>query len=105
MRILLIAAATAAAIAATPAQSQLFDNGAPTARISVADLHLATPQGQRSLRNRISGAIERMCGSPSEVTNLREKGSIDACRHTASADADRQLAAMAQPTRLADNRR
>ena len=104
MRILFIAAA-AAAIAAAPAQSETFDDGAPTARISVADLNLATPAGQRSLHFRVSGAIERMCGSASIATNLRESAAIDACRKTASADADRQLAALAQPTRLADIRR
>lgn len=69
--------------------------------VSYADLDLASAQGQRVLKRRLSGAIEEVCGSFANVTEYSEEARIIQCRGVAWASADRQLAARPLDQKLA----
>lgn len=85
MRILMAAAAAMAGLLATPVLATELEQGKVT--VSIADLDLATPAGQRLLDKRVAVAIDRLCGTP--VTFSRDE--LDALA-VCAADA-RQMAA------------
>jgi UrcA family protein len=67
----------------------------PKERVQVSDLDLATPKGQQEFERRLEVAIGHLCAAPaSRLPPLPiAQHSIDACRATARADAQRQLQA------------
>lgn len=69
--------------------------------VSYADLNLASAQGQRTLKRRLSGAIEEVCGSFANVTEYSEEIHVTRCRAAAWKSADRQLSARPTDQKLA----
>lgn len=68
-----IPAALGLVLAATPALAQLPDQR-PDQRImalSISDLDLATPQGQKELNSRINRAIRDVCQTSRKATGTR----------------------------------
>lgn len=81
------AIAPSLATAATPADAMETN----VALVNVADLNLASPEGQSTLNARIIGAVNRVCGAASGPISIEERRAISACRvkarSTALADA------------------
>lgn len=91
MRILL-AAATAAVLAAPAATPALAAPGYEQGqvRVQTADLDLATTAGQRVLERRVEMALTRLCGMP--VFHSRDElDALDACRADAMKAAAPQI--------------
>ena len=71
--------------------------------VSYADLDLASTAGKRMLDRRISGAIERVCGSFANVREVTEEDRIVECRRAARTSAEHQLAERPVGNRVALN--
>jgi UrcA family protein len=65
-----------------------------TARVSYADLDLATEAGRRTLDHRIAWAVGAVCGD-ADIRDLDSEMNVRHCRDTAIAGAKRQVAALA----------
>lgn len=102
LKTILIVAATSAVASPTLAAPYLTitDNGggSRTARISVADLDLASFEGQQVLDQRVDSAIRRVCRTSGELWAVSQ-----ACRKAARVQAKPQVFAAVQraQTRLA----
>lgn len=78
------AATLALAASCTPA----FASPAPAADdanikvavVHTADLNLASDEGQSTLKDRISGAVNRVCGAATSTISLDERLAIKNCR-------------------------
>ena len=96
-KIVSLALAAAAAIAATPASAgnaQINEDGSYKIQVPYADLNLASPAGIRTLEGRLKGAANLVC-STNEGFNLNALRAANACRDTI-ADAARPQIAQAQ---------
>jgi UrcA family protein len=82
------AAIFAAAISLAAMLTPAFANAAPVsddatiqvAVVSTADLNLTTDEGQATLKARISGAVNRVCGTSTGTISLEERLAINTCR-------------------------
>lgn len=61
------------AMAADAAETQV-------AVVRTSDLNLYSPQGQSTLRARIAGAVNQVCGSAAGVLSIEERRAISVCR-------------------------
>lgn len=89
------AIAVAAPLAAAPPMQSI------SANVDIADLNLASSNGQRLLSHRIASAVEQVCGSYANAREQYEQMRVDACRAAAMADARRQIATKSTTLRLA----
>lgn len=48
--------------------------------VSTADLNLSSDEGQATLKARISGAVNRVCGTSTGTISLEERSAINTCR-------------------------
>lgn len=57
-------------------------NGVETkvAVVRTADLNLASPEGRSTLGSRITGVVDRMCGTSSGTVSIKERRVIAGCR-------------------------
>ena len=83
----------AIALVASPASAQQHSDE-PLVRVTVADLDLASVEGQRILTRRIGRATELACGSYAGMHHYDEVDPIDRCRRRARAEVERQVAAI-----------
>lgn len=94
-----ILTATVAAMLATSASadqsSVIIVDGAPTARVSYADLNLQSNAGRLRMTHRIRSAAERMCVNPFYRVSITEPERND-CYRVALADGMTQLEAIAR---------
>ncbi|HYJ30827.1 MAG TPA: UrcA family protein [Allosphingosinicella sp.] len=88
MKIIAIAAALAATLAAAPAQAQTA--GQAPILVAHADLDLATSQGRAALDLRLLHAARTACGTPSPADPLG-RTRLDACVADARAAAAAQI--------------
>lgn len=99
MRTFLIVAAAlsiAAPLHAEPVQTV-------TAVVGIADINLASRQGQHVLKQRIAAAVERVCGPYANASEQYEQMRINACRASAMAEANKQVASKFDILRLASS--
>jgi UrcA family protein len=90
-KIVSLALAAAAAVAAVPALAQsvsVADDGSFRAAVSYSDLNLATPAGQRALHGRLKTAANIACGG---------EGYLDVESVRAAADCRKSFMAAARP--------
>ncbi|MBT2186337.1 UrcA family protein [Sphingobium nicotianae] len=98
MRTVIIASALFAFSAIPPA---LAKGGDPkTTIVRIGDLDLASPDGQKILRQRIGRALERVCGAYTDP-NPYAQDQVTACRIVARASIDQQFAALGRSSTLA----
>ncbi len=96
LRTIALAAASAAALAATPATASdiVVAPETVTVRVSYADLNLASPQGRAQLDRRIAGAARSICGTY-DPAQLEMFTLVRTCRQEAIASARLPTAALA----------
>jgi len=93
----------AAALAVIPTITSAADP--VTRKVKVADLNLASPQGQLTLARRLRIAVDQVCAPDRGESKLRVSSQkIEDCRRTAWADAQRQLQQYGLPPLLAASR-
>ena len=86
MKTMLIFAAFAAVLGATPALAR-EPTAAPSRAVRVSDLDLGTPRGQTTLDRRVAQAVRSVCGSASDA-NLRGRNDVRQCRERTAALVD-----------------
>lgn len=82
------AATFAATIALAATSAPAFASAAPAAGetdiqvavVNTADLNLSSNEGQATLKARIFGAVNRVCGAPTGTISLEERLAINTCR-------------------------
>ena len=94
--IVAITTAALVALAAGHASAQSWDDGAPKASVSYADLDLSRASARTALQQRIEMAVERVCPDRAPGHELRTLTVGAKCRRDALAGAQRQLAAIYQ---------
>jgi len=68
--------------------------------VRYGDLNIATEAGEAALRNRVAGAIDKVCGGPSIfVRDLMENEDLRACHNQSMADAMPQVQMMVDDAR------
>jgi UrcA family protein len=72
----------ASALAPSLATAATTSEGTETsvAMVNTSDLNLASPQGQATLHARISGAVNRVCGTATGAMSIEERRAITVCR-------------------------
>ena len=71
-----ICAISAPALAAPAAD----DANVSVATVRTADLNLTSDEGQATLKARIAGAVNRVCGTSTGTITVQERLAINACR-------------------------
>lgn len=82
------APAPALALAFAAMVTPAFASAAPAAEdatvqvavVTTSDLNLSTDEGQSTLKARIAGAVNRVCGTSTGTISLEERHAINACR-------------------------
>lgn len=72
----------ASALAPSLATAATASDGTETsvAVVRTSDLNLASPEGQSTLNARITGAVNRVCGTATGAISIEERRAITACR-------------------------
>jgi UrcA family protein len=92
---------TALAMAAPPATPSSAD--ARATRVSLADLDLATAQGVRIARQRVTAAAQRLCWQLGDANRASNTATVSACVRDTIAEAMRAIE-LPQVAALSDNR-
>ena len=93
-KIVTLAIAAAAALAASPAAAQsvqFSDDGSYRVSVSYGDLNLASAAGKRRFEGRLKAAANVVCGLPRPM-GLIDAREMDSCRETILDNAKPQLA-------------
>ncbi|GEO00878.1 hypothetical protein NSE01_27100 [Novosphingobium sediminis] len=74
----ILASALAPSLAAAATASDGMEQSVAVVRTS--DLNLASPEGQSTLNARITGAVNRVCGTATGAISIEERHAITVCR-------------------------
>jgi UrcA family protein len=93
-KIVSLALAAAAALAATPASAgsvKFNQDGSYRIEVPYSDLNLASPTGMRTLEGRMKSAVSLVCAT-GQAANINETRNADACRQPINEAARPQIA-------------
>ena len=93
----IVALASAPAIAAPKGDTQSVE-------VSYSDINLASASGQAQLQNRVRRAVAKVCGYESSSRDLASTSSMRTCMKQSSSNANVEIAALVNGSRLGTER-